>query len=75
MVAAQIYIQKKTSKVVELSAQELVDCSDGNWDCNTEFDIKKAFNYIEENGISSAESYPDQAMVRIQVFLWLWRGK
>ncbi|XP_065215932.1 procathepsin L-like isoform X2 [Planococcus citri] len=53
----QLSINDKTK--VNLSAQELIDCSTngGNYGCGGG-DVKKAFNYITANGISTQEKYP-----------------
>ncbi|XP_015685298.1 cathepsin L1-like, partial [Protobothrops mucrosquamatus] len=49
---------KKTGKLVSLSEQNLIDCSEENWGCGGGF-MSDAFTYVQkQGGINSEESYP-----------------
>ncbi|XP_005992023.1 procathepsin L-like [Latimeria chalumnae] len=52
-------IFKKTSKLISLSEQNLIDCSKtlGNMGCNGGY-ITRAFEYVKRNGINSEKYYP-----------------
>ncbi|XP_055296470.1 procathepsin L-like isoform X2 [Sitodiplosis mosellana] len=54
-VEAQIF--RKTGRLVQLSAQNLVDCANSKNKCQPK-SIHKAFDYIKRNGLETARSYP-----------------
>ncbi|XP_065215927.1 procathepsin L-like [Planococcus citri] len=55
---------KEKKKLIELSEQDLLDCTipRGNLGCQSG-DVKKALDYINENGISAEKSYPYKGAV------------
>ncbi|XP_065222868.1 procathepsin L-like [Planococcus citri] len=59
--ALETHLFLKNKTLVDLSPQELIDCSNqnGNYGCEGG-DPRKAFHYIEDNGIQTEESYPFQ---------------
>uniref|UniRef100_A0A8C6VIF1 Cathepsin L n=1 Tax=Naja naja TaxID=35670 RepID=A0A8C6VIF1_NAJNA len=59
---------KETGKLVSLSEQNLVDCSEENYGCGGG-EMPQAFEYVQAGGISSEENYPYDGMVIHYVFL------
>ncbi|XP_041061439.1 procathepsin L-like [Carcharodon carcharias] len=55
-------LARKTNQLVDLSVQNIIDCSDGykNYGCNGGLPYR-AFEYVRDHGIQSDQSYPYQA--------------
>lgn len=45
---------------VDLSVQELIDCSKGNYGCRAGR-MDHAYNYVKDNGIANSTTYPYRA--------------
>ncbi|XP_078410863.1 testin-2-like [Cetorhinus maximus] len=64
--AVEGQLAKKTNQLMDLSVQNIIDCSDGykNYGCNGGLPYR-ALEYVRDHGIQSDQSYPYQAKVHL----------
>ncbi|PAN35389.1 hypothetical protein PAHAL_6G205100 [Panicum hallii] len=62
-IESHLAIRPEASIIVQLSEQELVDCDHASHGCKGGLAIK-AFNYINQNGITSRQNYPYRTFQR-----------
>lgn len=61
MVGLESVYAQKTSNLIKLSEQQIVDCSTANYGCNGG-DLPPAFKYVISKGIQAETSYPYKAV-------------